>query len=239
MNKTSLLRPVTRLTSAQTVAEQLLELIRAGTLKVGDTLPSEKELVEQLGVGRSTVREALQNLAALNVVEASAGHRTVIKSPSVGEIFRSDVLGFLIGDMLAEELLEAREMIEPDCIRLAATRATEADLSRIAQLLDDHEAHHLSNRPVSEFGALFHIYLAEASHNRVAASFMASILHIMKERGRRIDDIPNARQRELDEHRAIFELVRRREPEAAAEAMSQHIRDWADTYFPEVPGAAG
>lgn len=225
------LRPITRLTSAQNVAQQLLELIRTGALKVGDSLPSEKELVERLGVGRSTVREALQNLAALNVIEASAGHRTVIKSPTPAEIFRSDVLGFLIGDMLAEELLEAREMIEPDCVRLAATRATEADLASIAAVLDEHEAHHLANRPVAEFGALFHIRLAEASHNRVAASFMTSILHIMKERGRRIDEIPNARRQEIDDHRAIFELVRTRKPDAAAQAMREHIRYWANTYF--------
>lgn len=225
------LQPVVRLTNAQAVAQQLLEMIRTGVWRVGDALPSEKELGETLEVGRSTVREALQNLVALNVVEASPGHRTVVKSPTPAEIFRTDVLGLLINDTLAGELLEAREMIEPECVRLAAERATEDDLASIAALLDEHEARHLENKPVAEYGALFHIRLAEASHNRVAASFMASILHLMKERGRRIDDIPNARKKEIDDHRAIFELVKARRGDEASIAMRQHILDWSNTYF--------
>lgn len=225
------LQPVVRLTNAQAVAQQLLEMIRTGVWRVGDALPSEKELGETLEVGRSTVREALQNLVALNVVEASPGHRTVVKSPTPAEIFRTDVLGLLINDTLAGELLEAREMIEPECVRLAAERATEDDLASIAALLDEHEARHLANKPVAEYGALFHIRLAEASHNRVAASFMASILHLMKERGRRIDDIPNARKKEIDDHRAIFELVKARRGDEASIAMRQHILDWSNTYF--------
>jgi DNA-binding FadR family transcriptional regulator len=224
------LQPVSRLTSAQTVVGQLIELIRAGTLRPGDMLPSEKELVERLGVGRSTVREALQNLAALNVIEASAGHRTVVKSPTAAELFRSDLLGFLIGDSFASELVEARVMIEPDCVALAAQRASDADLDAIGELLDEHEAQHLANRSVAAFGAMFHIRLAEASRNRVAASFMTSILHVLKERGRRIDEIPHARKRELDEHREILALVRRRDPAAASELMRTHIHAWADTY---------
>lgn len=224
------LRPVTRQTSAQSVAQQLLELIRNGTWKAGDVLPSEKQLVEQLGVGRSTVREALQNLSALNVVEASSGHRTIVKAPSAAELFRTDVIGFLIGDTLAQEMLEAREMIEPACVRLAIERASDEDLAKIDALLDEHEANHQANLPVSEYGALFHIRLAEASHNRVAASFMASILHLMQERGRRIDDIPNARKKEIDDHRHILALVKARDA-SAPEAMRRHILEWSDTYF--------
>jgi DNA-binding FadR family transcriptional regulator len=225
------LRPVIRLTSTQTAANQLLGLIRSGTWKVGDELPSEKELTERLGVGRSTVREALQNLAAINVIESGAGHRTVVKAPTPQELFRTDVIGVLINDTLIGEMLEARMMIEPDCVRLAAERATAEDLARIEEVLQEHEALHLKNRPVSEYAALFHIRLAEASHNRVAASFMTSILHIMLERGRRIDALPDARRKEIDDHRSIFELVKTRKGAKASAAMRAHILEWSDTYF--------
>jgi DNA-binding FadR family transcriptional regulator len=225
------LQPVVKFTSAQTAANQLLGMIRSGTWKLGDSLPSEKELAESLSVGRSTVREALQNLVALNVVEVSAGHRTVVKSPTPAELFRTDVIGFLINDTLAAEMLEARVMIEPDCVRLAAERATEKDLAAIEQLLQEHELLHNQDKPVSEYGARFHIQLAEASHNRVAASFMSSILHIMKERGRRIDSVPNARRKEIDDHRAIFELVKAHKGQEAATAMRDHILEWSNTYF--------
>lgn len=225
------LQPVVKLTSAQTAANQLLGMIRSGTWKLGDSLPSEKELAVSLSVGRSTVREALQNLVALNVVEVSAGHRTVVKSPTPAELFRTDVIGFLINDTLAAEMLEARVMLEPDCVQLAAERATEEDLAAIERLLQEHELVHNRDRPVSEYGARFHIKLAEASHNRVAASFMSSILHIMKERGRRIDSVPNARRKEINDHRAIFELVKARKGPEAASAMREHILEWANTYL--------
>ena len=227
------LHPVVKLTSAQTAVNQLLGMIRSGTWRVGDALPSEKELAESLNVGRSTVREALQNLVALNVVGSSAGHRTVVKSPTPAELFRTDVIGLLINDTLAEEMLEVRAMIEPDCVGLAAERATDQDLARIEELLAEHEAQHNKDNPVSAYGAQFHILLAEASHNRVAASFMSSILHIMKERGRRIDAIPNARRKEIDDHRAIFDLVKARDAVKASVAMNAHIREWSNTYFGE------
>ncbi len=228
-----MLQRVVRSTSAKTAANQLLSMIRSGTWRVGDALPSEKELAESLDVGRSTVREALQNLVALNVVESSAGHRTIVKSPTPAELFRTDVIGFLINDVLAEELLEARVMIEPDCVKFAAERATEEEIARIEKLLAEHEAQHEQDRPVSEYGARFHILLAEASHNRVAASFMSSIVHIMQERGRRIDAIPNARRREIDDHRKIFELVIARRATEASAAMHVHILEWSNTYFGE------
>lgn len=135
-----MLKPITRRTNTQTAVEELFRLIRDGVWKVGDRLPPEKELADQLGVGRSTIREALQNLAAISVIESSAGQRTVIKSPTPGEIFRTDVVSFLIGDRAAAELLEARAMIEPECARLAAIRATDEDLDRVADILARHRA---------------------------------------------------------------------------------------------------
>ena len=225
------LRPVVRRTSAQSVSEQFLKLIRTGTWQEGQTIPSEKELSETLGVGRSTVREALQSLVALNVIEVSSGHRSVVKAPTAAEILRTDVIGFLINDSLAGELLEARKMIEPDCVRLAAQRGTAEDFAEIDALLDEHEEAHRSNLPVAEYGARFHARLAATSHNRVAASLMDSILHLMLERGRRIDDIPNARRKEIDDHRALLSLVKARKADDAAEAMRRHIEDWANTYF--------
>lgn len=228
--------PVIKRTSTRTVVDQLLRLIREGTWKVGDRLPSEKELVEQLGVGRSTVREALQNLAAVNVIESSPGQRTVVKAPSPSEIFRSDLVGLLISDSAVEELLEMRTMIEPDCARLAAERASDETLDAIEHLLDAHEREHLAGGPVASYGARFHLAVARAAGNRVAAAFMESILDILTDRAMNADRIVGARAREIADHRMLLRLMRRREPERAAEAMREHILTWADIYN-DNPGA--
>ena len=232
-----MLRPITRRTNAQIAVEELFRLIRDGIWKVGDQLPPEKELATQLGVGRSTIREALQNLSAINVIESSAGLRTVIKSPTPGEIFRTDVVAFLIGDRAAAELLEARAMIEPECARLAAIRATDEDFGRVAAVLDRHRAALATGAPVHELGAAFHLEISRCAKNRVAESFMHSILDLLMERGKRADTIPEARARELADHEALLALLRRRDPEAARQAMLDHIISWADTYDGSSEGA--
>jgi DNA-binding FadR family transcriptional regulator len=224
------LRPITRRTNTQTAVEELFRLIRDGVWKVGDRLPPEKDLAEQLGVGRSTIREALQNLSAINVIESSAGLRTVIKSPTPGEIFRTDVVAFLIGDGAAAELLEARAMIEPECARLAAIRATEDDLAAVAAVLSRHRTALADGAPVHELGAAFHLEVVRCAKNRVAESFMRSILDLLTERGRRADRIPDARRRELEDHERLFAILRSRDAKAARVAMLEHIVSWAGTY---------
>jgi GntR family transcriptional repressor for pyruvate dehydrogenase complex len=222
--------PVIKTTTAQAVAGQLLEMIRSGTLKPGQQLPTEKELIEKLRVGRSTVREALQILSTLNVIQATAGHGTFVKEPAAAEVFRPDLIGFLISNSLALELLEAREMFEPQCVRLATIRGSAADFDRAERLLDDHAAAQKRGSPVSEFAAKFHVLLAEASHNQVAVSFMTSILGILKQRGRRFDRIPDFQLRELEQHRAILDVVRTGDADRAAEMMLAHIVESAATY---------
>ena len=224
------LLPVVKTTTAQSAARQILDMIRAGVWQPGDQLPTEKELIEQLAVGRSTVREALQILSTVNVIQATAGHGTFIRAPTAAGVFRPDLIALLIGNSFALELLEAREMIEPPTVRLAALRASDLELDRVADVLDAHDAAWRAGRPVSEHAARFHVLLAEASHNAVASQFMSSILEMLMARGRKFDHIPDYQKRELDEHRAILAVVRAREPDRAAEMMLRHIVESATTY---------
>ena len=225
-----MLKPITRRTNTRTAVDEMFRLIRDGVWKVGDRLPPEKELAEKLGVGRSTVREALQNLVAINVIESSAGLRTVIKSPTPDEIFRTDVVAFLIGDRAAAELLEARAMIEPECARLAAIRASDDDLARVEQVLQRHQAALDAGTPVHEHGAAFHMEVVRCAQNRVAESFMHSILDLLTERGRLANSSAEVRARELADHLRLLAVLRERDPEEARDAMLAHILTWADTY---------
>jgi GntR family transcriptional repressor for pyruvate dehydrogenase complex len=121
-------------------------------------------------------------------------------------------------------------MIEPQCVRLAAIRGTEADFDRVEQLLDAHDAAYRKGRSVNQFRAKFHVMLAEASHNKVAVSFMTSILGILMQRGQQVDHIPDYQERAIKEHREILAVVRAREPDRAADMMFRHIVESAMTY---------
>lgn len=81
-----------------------------------------------------------------------------------------------------------------------------------------------------ELGAAFHLEIARCAKNHVAESFMHSILDLLTERGRRADNVPDARKRELADHEHLLAVLRNRDGEAAREAMLEHIVSWAGTY---------
>jgi GntR family transcriptional regulator, transcriptional repressor for pyruvate dehydrogenase complex len=219
-----------RSSASRLVAEQILEHIRRGTLKSGDQLPTEKELMQQLGVGRSSVREGLQILATLNLIESRPGAGTFLRIPKPSEHFRPELLGALLANTSALELLEARQMIEPVAVRLACIRATDDELDRVEALLDEHARFLASGDSVHEHAARFHVLLAECSHNQIAAQFMRSIMGLLMARGRKIERIPGYAEEEIVEHRAIAGLIRARDPDAASAAMTEHIVRSAQTY---------
>lgn len=216
------LRPINRETSAQQVANQLLTMIRHGAWKAGDQLPAERELLAKLAVGRSTIREALQILQTLNVVQAVPGQGTFIKTPRGDEIFRPDLMAFLINDAARLDLIEAREMLEPQTVALACVRATEPELAAIAAMLEQHGAAIAAGRPVKEYAHLFHVMLADASHNAVAAAFVRSILELLQDRRRPDMPVEHLRMEHRD-HCEILRLVREHNAAAATDFLVRHI----------------
>lgn len=186
--------------------------------------------MQAFGVGRSSVREAFQILATLNLIETTRGAGTFVRQPATDEIFRADVFGILISNAAALELIEARQLVEPAAVRLACTRGTEEDFAEIRRLLDAHEIALNRGESVNEHAARFHILLASASRNQIITRFMESILELLLARGRRVGQLPGGARKELAEHREILELVCRRESEAAEAEMSSHIIRSAKMY---------
>lgn len=168
------LAPVVKTTSAQQVARQLLAMIRQGALKPGDRLPPERQLMESFGMGRSSVREGLQILATLNVIYSSPGQGTFIREPRAEDELRVEQIGFLINNVMALHLLEARKIIESQSVRSACLRATEAQLRPIDTLLFHQRGAHDHQLPTREFAARFHVLLAESFFNSVFGALMGS-----------------------------------------------------------------
>ena len=125
------LAPVEKSTTAHKAADQIIKLILQGVWKPGDQLPSEREMVEQLSVGRSTVREALQILSTLNVVQIVPGQGSFIKNVGADDLFRPDLISLLINDAAVLDLIEAREMIEPQTIRYTCLRISNDQIAAI------------------------------------------------------------------------------------------------------------
>jgi GntR family transcriptional repressor for pyruvate dehydrogenase complex len=203
---------------AETVTEQLIQAIRP--LEPGTRLPSTQELTRMLGVGRSTVREALNGLATLGMVEIRHGMGVVVAArPALDD--GPNAIAVALAKGVTRDLLEARQIVEVANARLAAQRHTETDLRDIEAVLDSHErCVDYPIKPASEF----HVLIAEASHNEVLVGVFRSFLKPMVARGPRLyEQVKDFGKWELDQHRWIYEAVRAASPDEAAERMRQHV----------------
>jgi DNA-binding FadR family transcriptional regulator len=216
------------------VAQQLLDAIK--DQPKGTRVPSERDLTNELGVGRSTVREALNGLALLGVVEIRHGQGVFVtgnsdRDPGPG------VLQAALERGVTHDFIEARLVVEVEVARLAAVRRTPEDVRRIEAALDEQERRLRGEvRKLLKVAANFNVLLADAAHNEVLRAIIQTFVALMIERGTKVYKLDGFREWDISEHRGLFEAVRDRNSELAAERMRTHILDLAERY--RLAGAA-
>jgi DNA-binding FadR family transcriptional regulator len=216
------LSPAPRSKLAETVAQQVLGEIREKRLPPGTRMPSERDLMQALGVGRSTIREAINGLGMLGVLEIRHGQGAFVIDPDAGRAAPSAIAAALARGV-TRDLFEARRLVEPEGARLAAERHTEADLTEIARALEDHERALKEETPAVEPSVRFHVAIGEAAHNEVLAGFVNSFQEPLAERGPILEAMPGFREWEIRQHRSVFEPIEAGDPDAALEKMRAHL----------------
>ena len=209
---------------AETVAARILTAVR--DQPAGTRLPTERQLTESLGVGRSTVREALNGLALIGVVEVRHGQGVFVaeRTTALPTVFE-------LGTVEARQLHEARAVIEIEIARLAALRRTPEQLEALEALLADHKADLDAGRLPVVQASRFHLLLAEAADNAVLASVLRPYFRLMFERGPALYETAPAYARwELEQHRAILDAVRDGDADRASTLMRAHVDAMSDHY---------
>jgi DNA-binding FadR family transcriptional regulator len=206
------------------VVQSILHRIASGDLRPGQRLPSQRELARAMGVGLAAVREAIQRLTALKVLEATHGSGTVVRPFRwIPLVYEPSTFQLAVRRIGVQSLWEARRLLEGQIIRLAAERATEPDiealrtvLARAEPLPGDYEASQALNRE-------FHIALARAAQNQVLEDLVAPLLDVAVERAgdRFTHEICRLT---WAAHWAIFEAVAARDVEAAERAVQAHFK---------------
>lgn len=205
------------------LSKKLKNMILEQNLQPGDRLPSESELSEMFGVGRSTVREAVKLLIADNIVEIHRGKGTFLtESPGLKE----DPLGlhFANQNKLLQNLLESRLLIEPQIAELAARRATDENLYRLSRAIEEMESAERHNPP--EYPARdveFHTAVADCTQNDVLRRILPLICESIREGYLETMNVPGTHRRAIEAHIRIFEAIRDKNPVAAAEQTRRHI----------------
>jgi GntR family transcriptional repressor for pyruvate dehydrogenase complex len=223
------LKPIKPKRISDQVFEQLKELIFKGQLKPGDQLMTERELAQSLGVSRPTVREALNKLVAMGLLEHRQGQGTFVHSPA-DDAGKNPLAAVVNGhDVSLKDLLEVRLGLECNAAALAARRATDEDLQELEKSLDQmiEEIRSGQEGLGSSADLSFHMAIAYATRNVVQIHIMRSFYDMLffgiRENLQHLYSNPSNLDRIIEQHQAIVDAIRRRDPDAASEAMHTHI----------------
>jgi GntR family transcriptional regulator, transcriptional repressor for pyruvate dehydrogenase complex len=207
----------------QGLAGEILDKIRAGDIKPGDRLPTERELMATFDLGRNTVREAIQSLVALGVVDVRPGRGAQVRQWSSGAAMDALTKGALLEEQTVKDLFRMRTLLEGEMAALAADRATDVDLITIDTAQRMHQR--VLELSLSTFDAdmAFHRAIADASQLEIYKRMYDALSDLLAQSRRMMDVVPTTNEPAI-EHHQIAEAVRRRDREAARQAVERHFQ---------------
>jgi DNA-binding FadR family transcriptional regulator len=217
------------------ISESIRDDILAQRLLPGDRLPVETELAERFGVSRSTIREALRELASQNLVQTTRGATggTFVVVPSTDSLARSLTIGVEMmaasTDLTVFEMLEARELLEVPAARLACERGSTENLELISQHLEERRAMEVEGRQLlANWG--FHMLVVKAANNPLLELMAQPIFSVLQTRFSQVRASAGFRREVEADHRAIGEAVVARDTEKAEALMRDHLERLRPSY---------
>lgn len=208
---------------SQGVTADLLRRIREGEYHVGDRLPIQRELMEVYDVGHGVVREAMQQLVALGIVEIRPRRGAIILSVDSRSALDDQILAALLSDQAVEDLYALRRLIEVAIAGQAAEHATSIQLAVLEEIHERFGNAAALESPVFRIDVEFHRAIAEASQNVVYVRVLdavSDVLAVIREQARRV---PGATPEAHVEHEEVLRAIRSQEPDKARQAMERHI----------------
>ncbi len=221
--------PIEHSRTADEAAQQIESLILEGVLRVGDRLPGERELAKQFDVSRPILRSALKALEARGLLVSRHGGGTFV-ADVIGEVFSKPVMDLIATHKkAAADYMEYRREIEGVAADYAARRATSDDRALLSQIMQRMGAAH-KRGDFEEEAAIdveFHSAIGECAHNIILLHTLRSCYRLLSDgvfhNRLLVYNLPGARDRLLEQHRAIHKAVAGGDPEAAREAAMTHI----------------
>ena len=212
--------PVTRLKLSDAVAARLEALVLGGEFGVAGKLPSERDLAEQFGVGRSTMREAIRSLEVVGLIASRHGVGAFIQADLTGSKFPALLSA---GGITVRELFQVRHLIEPftagECARLHTPEA----IARLRSIWDQSEAEDLTDEEFAHLDAQFHRGVVSLAQNRllediyrhVGKSFLIYSVNVLP--------LPRRREVARGEHLAILNAIAAGKRSEARRAATAHL----------------
>jgi GntR family transcriptional regulator, transcriptional repressor for pyruvate dehydrogenase complex len=212
------------------IFEQIIDQIKAqileGALKPGDLLPPERQFSEMIGVNRHSVREALKVLEYMGVVTSRTGIGTILNNAAQDVLVEQfNKLSEFSPRQFLFELMELRQILEPQIAVLAAQRATEGDLLIMKAAMEDFKNEFERGDLGSDADERLHIALANATHNSTLLRLAKPIMSMLAQFRDKSLQIRGRRAATYEEHERVFLSVKNRNPEEARLAMVKHLAE--------------
>lgn len=206
---------------SEQISHQLLQRIVDGHFQPGDRLPPERDLAAIFNVSRVVVRESIGSLEAKGIVSVRQGRGTTVNPVDEWNTLDSQVLLLLHGDEIFSQLMETRWIFEPEMAALAAERIHDDEMEPLrlcSELPEDDSVEEHVERDIN-----FHLMIAKATHNPVLLMVLSSTSELLREGRKRIFIVPGELAKAREWHQAIYSAIKRRDPDAAREAMAGHM----------------
>jgi GntR family transcriptional repressor for pyruvate dehydrogenase complex len=225
------LTPVARTTLTADICRKLVTHLLRGDWTEGDRVPAERELCQQLGVGRASLREALKALEIMGMIETRLGEGTFVCARS--EFLSRPLLWAITGSNEADthELVEARKLIEVEMAGLAAERADADELKAIGKCLDEMELAKAKPQQYLEADLNFHLAIGTAAHNRILMNALHLIRNVLRQWIGQTLQMNTVADEAQQQHTEIFVAIAKRNPAVAREAMKKHLDTMAQRWM--------
>jgi DNA-binding FadR family transcriptional regulator len=233
--QSGLFNPVSVVRVSQVIVEQIRLLIQQGRLKPNDRLPSERDLCEQFGVSRVTVREALRVLEASGLIEIRVGARggAFVSTPSSARVGEGLADLLKLSPLTASEVTEARMVFELGIVPIVVERATKEDIAALKEICDRQQEALKDGTYSMTLSAEFHIRVAACTHNEaiemLVQSFHGPLLMSLEEAK---VAAPAMGRRGNTEHREFVDAIERHDGEQATAIMRAHLQRTAERVAP-------
>jgi GntR family transcriptional regulator, sialic acid-inducible nan operon repressor len=226
--------PIRRRKLYEEVALGIERLIQERGYAPGDRLPSEKEIMNEFGVGRLAVREAMLSLQKMGLVRVSSGERARVTAPTADALVKelSGAARLLLAeDGGVHQFQEARAMFEIGLARLAAQRATKEHIGALREALDANGRAIDNHLDFMRTDVSFHYAIAAIPGNPIFTSMYNAIVAWLTEQREISGRAPNAGRAAFVAHTRIFDAIADHNPAAAQIAMQEHLDQVVKLYW--------
>jgi len=231
--------PIPRRKLSDHIQDRLLAIIQSGELRPGDIIPSERELMETYSVGRPAIREAMQNLQRMGLVDIRHGERPRIAEPSFDNIFGQlgQTMRHLLthSSMSLDHLKESRLIFEIQMVRIAAQRRTDADVERLRGILAKQEAADADSPEFLRQDGNFHHAITGISGNPIFGGLSKAFFEWLTYFHFDLVRKPGLEKLTIDEHKKILAAIENGDADLAEIVLSDHLNRADELYHQDNP----